>query len=99
MTSMVEKVAIAIGEKADRWTAWEACGDGFKEICREYAVAAIEAMREPTKAMCDSAPTLPSMHAVDDLPLAKAGYRPGAIQNLKRWRAMVDASLVEESAT
>lgn len=29
--------------------------------------------REPTKAMCEAADALPAIHAVDDLPLSKAG--------------------------
>jgi len=48
--------------------------------------------REPTKAMCEAADALPAIHAVDDLPLSKAGWSPKAIQNLKRYRAMLAAA-------
>lgn len=51
MSTMVERVARAIGRAADENTPWEQCGDGFKEICREYACAAISAMKEPTQEM------------------------------------------------
>ncbi len=47
---------------------------------------------EPTKEMCEAAPSLPSIHAVDDLPLNKAGWSMKAIQNLKRYRAMLAAA-------
>lgn len=49
--TMVERVAKAIAAKADSATPWEDCGQGFKEICIEFAEAAIEAMREPTEMM------------------------------------------------
>lgn len=47
---------------------------------------------EPTWEMCEAAPAIPSIHAVDDLPLAKAGWSPKAVQNLKRYRAMIAAA-------
>lgn len=47
---------------------------------------------EPTREMCEAAPSLPGIHAVDDLPLNKAGWSMKAIQNLKRYRAMLAAA-------
>jgi hypothetical protein len=46
---------------------------------------------EPTKEMCEAAEALPAIDGVNDLPLAKAGWSPRAIQNLKRYRAMLAA--------
>jgi len=80
------------------WTAFDAA-----EACATDIAASIRALaptppgmvcvpREPTKAMCEAADALPAIHAVDDLPLSKAGWSPKAIQNLKRYRAMLAAA-------
>ncbi|MBB3411178.1 hypothetical protein FHT87_005131 [Rhizobium sp. BK316] len=53
MTDMVTRVARAIGKVADPHTPWNECGSGFKEICAEFARAAIEALREPTEEMLE----------------------------------------------
>lgn len=51
---------------------------------------------EPTREMCEAAPSLPSINAVDDLPLLKAGWSMKAIQNLKRYRAMITAAPTDQ---
>jgi len=47
---------------------------------------------EPTKEMCEAAPSLPAIHAIDDLPLKKSGWSMSAIVNRKRYRAMLAAA-------
>ncbi|NNU66553.1 hypothetical protein G9X67_14855 [Rhizobium sp. WYCCWR 11152] len=45
--SKVEDVAAAIGFVLDN-RSWDDCGEGFKEVCRECAAAAVAAMGIPT---------------------------------------------------
>jgi hypothetical protein len=47
---------------------------------------------EPTQEMCEAPPSLPSIHAIDDLPLKKSGWSMSAIVNRKRYLAMLAAS-------
>ncbi len=84
-----------------------ACCDGHMCGCQgasvfdivEFAIRAISTTPpgmvcvpvEPTKEMCEAAEALPAIDGVNDLPLAKAGWSPRAIQNLKRYRAMLAA--------
>jgi hypothetical protein len=57
----------------------------------------------PTHTMCAAAPSMPPMQ-MQDLPLYKAGWGPGDVQNRKRWIAMLavapapDAEVVERAA-
>ena len=95
VSEMLERVARAIYE--DRNGAgcvpWSRRPEAEKRPYLSDALAVMNAMREPTLAMCQSMPSLPAIHAVDDLPLKHAGWRMGDIQNLKRWRAALDAEI------
>lgn len=57
MSTMVERVARAIYFRADDQgdKAWNHCQSWHRDIAREQARAAIEAMREPTDAMANAA--------------------------------------------
>jgi hypothetical protein len=66
--------------------AWSALSPAMLD--KEWKVVPVE----PTKEMCEAAPALPAIHAVDDLPLAEAGWSPKAIINRKRYRAMLSAA-------
>jgi len=48
--------------------------------------------KEPTQEMCDAAPSLPAIHAIDDLPFKKSGWSMSAIVNRKRYLAMLAAA-------
>lgn len=48
--------------------------------------------KEPTQEMCEAAPSLPAIHAIDDLPLKKSGWSMSAIVNRKRYLAMLAAA-------
>lgn len=47
---------------------------------------------EPTQEMCEAAPSLPAIDAIDDLPLKKSGWSMSAIVNRKRYLAMLAAA-------
>lgn len=57
MSEMVERVARAIYFRGDDQgdTAWHHCQLWHRDVAREQARAAIEAMREPTEAMVKAA--------------------------------------------
>lgn len=77
----IEQVARAIYEATEPKNVWEIRSDEFKRDYLDYARAAIEAMREPTEAMCSAA---------EDSGSLEAGSSPfGA------WQAMIDAALKE----
>jgi hypothetical protein len=59
---------------------------------RSVARAALSAMENPTPAMCNSAPALPAICAVDDLPLRDMGYTMAGIMNRKRFVAMIQTA-------
>ena len=48
--------------------------------------------KEPTQEMCEAAPSLPAIHAIDDLPFKKSGWSMSAIVNRKRYLAMLAAA-------
>ncbi len=48
--------------------------------------------KEPTQEMCEAAPSLPAINAIDDLPLKKSGWSMSAIVNRKRYLAMLAAA-------
>lgn len=53
---MVERVAMALSDAAFANTkAWDHSPEAYKVIWRQYARAAIEAMREPTPAVLNAA--------------------------------------------
>jgi hypothetical protein len=85
---MVERVAKAIAAKADSATPWADCGQGFKEICIEFAEAAIEAMREPTQQMRLAG--IAEWSRPDPTPEHESTLVFNAV-----WRAMIDAALKE----
>lgn len=45
--------------------------------------------KEPTREMCEAAPSLPAIHAIDDLPFKKSGWSMSAIVNRKRYLVML----------
>lgn len=47
---------------------------------------------EPTQEMCEAAPSLPAIDAINDLPLKKSGWSMSAIVNRKRYLAMLAAA-------
>lgn len=82
--SMIERVARAICE--ERGEGWDASNEDERASWRETAVAAIEAMREPTEGMCWLGQT-----ALDEeCEPSMMGPAPAPI-----WRAMIDAALSE----
>lgn len=82
MSEMIERVAKAIGDAGSVWIS-EHIGTGWADIPESiFAVAAIEAMREPTEAMSREGDLTINPHGADSHP----GHNHA-------WRAMIDAAL------
>lgn len=79
MSEMVERVAIVLSER-DIYHGWHNVPDATKELYRDQARGAIEAMREPTEAMICA--------AENGVPM----YR-GTRTFLKAWNDMIDEAL------
>ena len=86
-------------EDAEKEANWE--GDTVRHIfaappalsARVQDVAGWQLVpKEPTQEMCEAAPSLPAIHAIDDLPLKKLGWSMSAIVNRKRYLAMLAAA-------
>lgn len=103
MTEMIDRVSKAIDAAIDRYFAeWEAKANddptvipwiGLGDIPREmFARAAIEAMREPTKEMMDSA--LKCEDDYDGAYVTQAVQYWGAAYDV--WTAMIEAALEEK---
>ncbi|RWF71376.1 MAG: hypothetical protein EOQ34_15630 [Mesorhizobium sp.] len=90
MTGMIERVARAIHFRGEDGgdDAWNHCQSWLRDLAREQAKAAIEAMREPTEMM--SRAGMKSIQAWED-------SDPDGIlmdfRELSCWRTMIDAAL------
>ncbi len=84
--TMVERVAIAMFDKGEKWTTmggqhWDTAPEVQKQVLRAQARAAIEALREPTEAM------LATLSAKDKL------WRD--TNSTEVWQAFIDGALKE----
>ncbi|MGV0879499.1 hypothetical protein V6767_20400 [Martelella sp. FLE1502] len=91
MTGMIERVARAIAGKMHEDGDYGMTGnDAYERRPEEFnalARAAIEAMREPTPAMCEAGETGLAANGVDDVNETDAP---------ECWKAMITAALQEE---
>jgi hypothetical protein len=91
MSEMIERVAEALYRAAVRpgpADLWEEVTPYWQATYRRYAIAAIEAMREPTEVMLIGA---------RDWSLKKNGQGVGNDQATGCWQAMLDAALTEDA--
>lgn len=88
MSEMVERVAKALFQWQHGHDRWDEAEPDVREDACEAARAAIEAMREPTEAMCDAA---------DALDRVEAGVLRTEVP-FDAWIAMIDEALKGDAA-
>ncbi len=92
MSEMIDRIAKAIQREA--WSnsvgsvPWDKIPVVYQEGYRKWARKAVEAIREPTEAMCDMAIVTPNEYADGD-----DGRRIALTKPADVWRTMIDEAL------